>query len=193
MYAKDNAPKIALPRGWNDNVKSAMLHVISLAQFGMAYTHGWAANSINSRIRLKAKCERLQQQVAQLTEEIRIKDARMAQLDPRNRPHYPATERMAILLLRAARAWSLGQTARRFFVMPATVASWVQRVDEQGPRALVQLRMPVNRMSISSIQTSLALAARVIEWPQMRFTLYWRWKSRPGKPGRRPSNAKSVT
>ena len=34
-----------------------MLHIISLAQFGMAYTHGWAANSINSRIRLKAKCE----------------------------------------------------------------------------------------------------------------------------------------
>jgi hypothetical protein len=100
MTAKENAPKIALPKGWNDNIKSAMLHVISLAQFGMAYTHGWAANSINSRIRLKAKCERFEQQVAKLTEEIRIKDARMARLDARNRPHYPASERMAILLLR---------------------------------------------------------------------------------------------
>ncbi len=37
MYAKSNAPKIALPRGWSENVRSAMLHVISLAQFGMAY------------------------------------------------------------------------------------------------------------------------------------------------------------
>ena len=112
MSAKENAPKIALPRGWNDNIKAAMLHVISLAQFGMAYTHGWAANNINSRIRLKTKGERLQQQVAQLTEEIRIKDARMARLGAQNRPHYPATERMAILLLRAAHGWSLKRLAR---------------------------------------------------------------------------------
>ncbi len=48
MSTKENTPRIALPRGWNENVKSAMLHVISLAQLGMAYTHGWAANSINS-------------------------------------------------------------------------------------------------------------------------------------------------
>ncbi len=145
MSAKEDAPKIALPKGWNDNVKSAMLHVISLARFGMAYAHGWAANSVNSRIRLKAKCERLQQQVAQLAEEVRIKDARMVRLDARNRPHYPATERMAVLLLRAAHGWSLKQTAKRFLVTPATIASWVKRVDEQGPTALVQLRQPVNK------------------------------------------------
>jgi cell division protein FtsB len=148
MSAKENAPKIALPRSWKDNVKSAMLHVISLAQFGMAYTRGWAANSINARIRLKAKCERLEQQVARLTEEIRIKDARMARLDARNRPHYPASERMAILLLRAAHGWSLKQTAHRFLVTSATIASWVKRVDEQGPKALVQLREPVNKFPV---------------------------------------------
>lgn len=51
MSTKDYTPKIHLPKGWPDTVKSAMLHIISLAQFGMAYTHGWAANSINSRIR----------------------------------------------------------------------------------------------------------------------------------------------
>ena len=44
----------------------------------------------NAPIRLEAKCERFEQQVAKLTEEIRVKDARMARLDPRNRPHYPA-------------------------------------------------------------------------------------------------------
>ncbi len=122
-----------------------MRHVISLAYFGMAYTHGWATNSINSRIRLKAKCERLEQRVAQLTEEIRIKDARMARLDARNRPHYPATERMAILLLRAAHGWSLKQTAKRFLVTSATIASWGKRVDEQGTKALLQLWEPVNK------------------------------------------------
>jgi transcriptional regulator with XRE-family HTH domain len=145
MSAKESAPKIALPKGWSDNIKSAVLHVISLAQFGTAYTRGWAANSIHSHIRLQAECERLEQQVAQLTEEIRIKDARMGQLDPRNRPHYPATERIAILLLRASHGWSLKQTAKRFLVTPATIASWVKRVDEQRPKALVQLREPVNK------------------------------------------------
>jgi len=145
MCAKENAPKIALPRAWNDNVKSAMLHVISLAQFAMAYTHGWAANSINARIRLKAQCERLEQQVARLTEEIRIKDARMARLDPRNRPHHPATERMAILLLRAAHGWSVERTAKRFLITPATIASWITPMDPPWPRALVQLREPVNK------------------------------------------------
>ncbi len=34
--------------------------------------------------------------------------------------YYPATERMAILLLRAANGWSLKQAAKRFFVTPAT-------------------------------------------------------------------------
>ena len=38
-----------------------------------------------------------------LTAEIHIKDARMKRVDPRKRPHYVPTERMAILELRAAR------------------------------------------------------------------------------------------
>jgi hypothetical protein len=37
--------KIPLPRGWPGRVKSATLHVISLAQFALAYTRGWAVNS----------------------------------------------------------------------------------------------------------------------------------------------------
>jgi putative transposase len=145
MSAKDNTPKIPLPKSWPDTAKSAMLHVLSLAHFAMAYTRGWAANCINDRIRMKARSDLLEQKLASLTEEICIKDARIATVDPRNRPHYPATERMAILLLRAANGWSLKQTAKRFLVTPATIASWVKRVDEQGPNALVQLREPVNK------------------------------------------------
>jgi transcriptional regulator with XRE-family HTH domain len=36
---------------------------------------------------------------------------------------------MAILELRAARGWSLKQTADSFLVTSATVASWMKRVD----------------------------------------------------------------
>ena len=52
---------------------------------------------------------------------------------------------MAILELRAARGWSLKQTADTFLVTSATVASWMKRIDEQGPDALLQLREPVNK------------------------------------------------
>ena len=42
---------IPLPKQWPLRVKSALPHVISLAQFATAYTRGWAANSVNARIR----------------------------------------------------------------------------------------------------------------------------------------------
>jgi len=122
-----------------------MLHVISLAQDAAVYTRSWAVDSTNPRVRLEAKNDRLQLEVTQLREEIRIKDARMALIDPHRRPHYLPTERMAILELRAARGWSLDQTARAFHVTAITIAKWMQRIDEQGPDALVQLREPVNK------------------------------------------------
>ena len=111
----------------------------------MTYARGWAADSVNTRVRLKAELDQANQDNALLREEMRIKDARMAQLDRHRRPHYPPTERLAILELKAARGWSLEQTAKAFLVTAATVASWLRRVDEQGPNALLQLRTPVNR------------------------------------------------
>ncbi len=83
--------------------------------------------------------------MALLREEVRIKDARMARIDPHRRPQYPPTQRMAILELKAARGWSLERTARTMLVTAATIASWMKRLDEQGPDALVQLPRPVNR------------------------------------------------
>ena len=132
MPAKSSSPKIPLPQGWPSRVKSAILHVISLAQFTMAYTRGWAANSPNSRIRLKAELDRAHQEITLLREEIRIKDIRMTQLSPHRRPYYPPTERMAILQLKAARGWILEQTAQEFLVTSDTIRSWLRRVDEQG-------------------------------------------------------------
>ena len=145
MPAKSSSPEIPLPHGWPSLVKSVVLHVISLAQFTLGYTRGWAANSPNSRIRLKAELDRAHQEIALLREEVRIKDVRMAQLAPHRRPYYPPVERMAILQLKAARGWNLEQTARAFLVTADTIRSWLKRVDEDGPDALVQLREPVNK------------------------------------------------
>ena len=69
----------------------------------------------------------------------------MSQMAPARRPHYPPTERMAILELRAARGWSLEQTAKVFLVTAETIRSWVRRIDEAGAKALVQTFQPVNK------------------------------------------------
>ncbi len=145
MTKHGNPPGIPLSAGWSQHARSAMLHVISLAQFALAYTRGWAVNSQVTRVRLKAENDRLRQQVALLTEEIRIKDARMRLTAAQRRPHYLPTERTSILELRAVRAWSLQQTADAFLVTPATITSWMKRLDEEGPDALVQIREPVNK------------------------------------------------
>jgi len=138
-------PDIPLPSQWANTVKAAVLHVISLAQYAIVAARGWAANSFNARVRLAAENDRLIQEVDLLREELRIKDARLSKIDPRRRPYYPPAQRMAILELKAARGWSLAQTARAFLVEPDTIAAWLKRIDEAGPSALVQLHQPVNR------------------------------------------------
>ena len=129
--------RVPLPKGWPRTVRSAVIHAISLAQFSLTHTRSWAANSWNARIRLKQQNDWLRQEVALLIEEMRIKDARMLRIPAQRRPHYPPIERLAILELRAARDWSMSQTARHLLVTPATVASWMGRLDEEGPRAIV--------------------------------------------------------
>jgi transposase len=96
-------------------------------------------------VRLAAENDRLHEECALLREELCLKDVRMVQITPQRRPHYGPQERMAILELRAARGWSLKQTADTFLVTPATIAVWVKRIDENGPDALLQLREPVNK------------------------------------------------
>src|SRR4051812_3597907 len=137
--------KLRLPRSWPAKIRSALLHVVSLAKYAAVSTRSWAANSPNARVRGKAEHGRLKEEVAQLRAEICIKDARMECLPPHRRPYYPPPARLEILELRAARGWSLQQTADAFLVSPKTVAAWINRVDESGPQALVQLRTPVNK------------------------------------------------
>src|SRR5258705_1435521 len=136
---------LPLPRGWPRRVRSAVVQVISLARTSLALTQGWASESMNPELRQQAEEDRLRQEVQLLREEVLIKDARMEQIEPHRRPHYPPTARMAILELRAVRGWSLVQTARIFQVSPLTIASWVTRLDQEGPGGLVQLPQPANR------------------------------------------------
>jgi helix-turn-helix protein len=136
---------LPLPGSWPRRVRSAVVQVISLARTSLALTQGWASESMNPELRQQAERDCQQQEVQLLREEIRIKDARMEHIEAHRRPHYPPTVRLAILELRAARGWTLAQTARTFLVSPLTIASWMGRLDEGGPDALVQLPEPVNK------------------------------------------------
>jgi hypothetical protein len=136
---------ILLPNAWPSFVKSAVLHVMSLAHYAIACTRGWAADGLNTHAKQAGEMDQLHAEIAMLREELRIKDARMAAVLPHRRPHYSPLLRMAILELKAARGWSLAQTARAFLVEPATVAEWLKRLDEEGPSALVRMAAPVNR------------------------------------------------
>src|SRR5206468_3445058 len=109
---------------------------VCLANLALTTALGWAAQSLNPRLRLLAELQRLRQEIALLREESRIKDVRMQQIEAQNRPHYPPVERLAILEIRGARAWSLVQTARSFLVTPATIASWAARtITARAPSA----------------------------------------------------------
>ena len=137
--------KVPLPKGWPRRVRSVVIRTICLARFALTVARGRIAKALDARVRLQQDNERLRCELNLLHEESRIKDARMQRIPAQRRPHYPATERFAILELRAARGWSVSQTAERFLVTPATIASWTSRMDEDDPDALVQLREPVNK------------------------------------------------
>ena len=145
MLTKPQPPRIHLPKGWQDCVKSAVLHAIALAHYAIVYGRAWAADSINARVRLAAENDRLNEACVLLREELRIKDTRIAQIAPQRRPHYGPYERMAIPGLRAARGCSLKETADTFFLTSAIVASRMKRINEIGPDALLQMREPVNK------------------------------------------------
>ena len=144
MVRNSHRPLAALPKGWPRSVKSAVIHAIALAQYAIVYTRSWAANSAMRGAAQGTIGPRFAGSLLAVGG-TRIKDARMSRIPPQHRPHYPPTERMAILELKAARGWSLEQAAKAFLVTAATIASWMRRLDEDGPDALVQLRQPVNK------------------------------------------------
>jgi len=139
------SPKLALLRDWPKSVISAYLSAVALARLALVEARSWCVNSPIAWVRLAAENERLDTEVALLREELRIKDARLSRITPANRPHYPPTERLAILALKAARGWNNSQTGRAFLLTDVTIASWQKRIDESGFDALVKLPEPINR------------------------------------------------
>ncbi len=131
--------KLPLPRGWNRRVKSSILHILALSHYTFTALIARAANDRDLRTRRRAEIDRLNHELALLQEELRIKDARMERVVPHRRPHYVPLERMAILELRAARAWSARQAAERFHITATTLGSWKARIDEHGPNALLRI------------------------------------------------------
>jgi len=134
-----------LPRGWPKLARAAIVQLVGIAHVALTRTRTWCADSRLARVRLRGRVDRLEQEVALLREELRIKDARLARIPAHERPRYPPAERLAILALRAARGWSAAQTARVFLLTAATIGSWMRRLDEDGEEALVRLPVPVNR------------------------------------------------
>ena len=63
MLTKPEPPRIDLPKGWQDGVKSAVLHAIALAHYAIVYARAWAADSINARVRLSGENDRLRKNV----------------------------------------------------------------------------------------------------------------------------------
>ncbi len=137
--------KIPLPRSWNHRTKAAILQVLALSHYAFTAMVARAANERSRRTRFRAEIDRLNHELALLREELRIKNARMKRVPPHRRPHYTPLERMAILELRAARGWSARQTAGRLHLTVTTVGAWMGRINEEGPNALLQLRVPVNK------------------------------------------------
>ena len=134
-----------LPRGWTKTVRSSVLHAIAVTF--AALTRAWASASTNRRrpLQTQAEIDRARTEIALLNEELTIKSNRLARVPPRRRPHYGPVDRMRILQLRAARGWSVAQTAESFAVTEDTIASWLRRADEHGERPLVRTVDPVNR------------------------------------------------
>ena len=118
MSTEDWRGDVLLPPLWPRSARSAILHALSLARIALLARTDRVATSV-----------RLEHELALLREELRIRDARLERVPPHRRPHYPAVARLAILELRAALGWSAAQTAERFFVTEATVASWMTRLD----------------------------------------------------------------
>ncbi|HOI56410.1 MAG TPA: hypothetical protein PLP01_14275, partial [Phycisphaerae bacterium] len=87
MSLNSQLPQAAFPRAWPACVKSGLLQAISLAHLAIIQARGWAANSLNARVRLAAQLERAKSEIAMLREEIRIKDTPMRVIPTQQRPH----------------------------------------------------------------------------------------------------------
>jgi hypothetical protein len=50
MARLEDSPRIGLPRAWARRIRSAMLHIIALAQYAVTYTRIWAVMGITTGV-----------------------------------------------------------------------------------------------------------------------------------------------
>ncbi len=82
------ATRFPLPKNWPCGVKTAVVHAIALAHVAIVHARRLVLNSPNARTRLDGDLGRAMDEISLLEEELRLKDARMAMIDPHRRPHY---------------------------------------------------------------------------------------------------------
>ena len=133
MSVSDPSRDIPLPRSWPNHIKVGVVHAISIAHAAVVCSRGWAVNSSIERARLASELRASENEVSLLKEEIRIKDGRTGKMDPRKRPRYSPSDRMAILELKSARGWTIAETARIFQVEAETISSWMARLEFELP------------------------------------------------------------
>jgi transposase InsO family protein len=136
---------ISLSKNWPKQVKSALIHTISLTTTAFMAAYGRISQKRDSATRLLAELDIARREIALLKEEIRIKDARFKRLSPRRRPNYTSIQRLQILRLKAIRGWTTVRTAEVFLLNEHTVTEWLQRIDEEGEKALLQMPEPVSK------------------------------------------------
>ena len=135
---------LPLPKDWPRRIKSSMLQLFSLTKLTVATIQGQMVENKDTDP-YQVRIGQLEHKVRLLDEFIRILADRMVRIPPHRRPRYLPIERMQILELKSLCGWSLRQTARRFLIAPATVSSWLKRVDEDGQDAIVRMALPVNK------------------------------------------------
>jgi transposase InsO family protein len=140
-----DARDIPLPDRWQDIVRKAMLHVVSLARWDMICIHSEAEDSELPNVRAAAKIDQRDQEISLLREQIRILAARGDKIPPKNRPYYSRHERMAILQLKAARCWNRKQASQAFGISADTISYWMKQLDETEETSIVQIPVPVNK------------------------------------------------
>src|SRR5688572_25608215 len=105
------ARDVPLPRAWCEHARAATLQALALAHFVATHVRGWCLDSRIARVRLVAERDIALSQLAAIEEEARILRSRVEHVAAQRRPHYPPTSRLAILVLRAARGWTIAETA----------------------------------------------------------------------------------
>ena len=88
MAGNTSPKRITLPKDWPEFVKSAIIHVISLAGVVISNTRGFVAKGTHGSAQYKIRNEALEHEIGLLKEELRIKDARTSMIDALKRPHY---------------------------------------------------------------------------------------------------------